>query len=182
MGHQEITLHDLNQFLDLFDELGLDVWLDGGWGVDALLGGQTRRHSDLDIVIVKPDVARLVDALRQIGFVDLHTDDRSHWNFVMGTKSGKLIDFHVIEIAEDGQVSYGSPDNPSFISQESLQATGAVATGAFGMRKVRCLSAEYQVHSHAGYQLKQTDIDDVRALSKRFGIPLLPEQEQFESR
>ncbi len=177
MRHQEITLHDLNQFLDLFDELGLDVWLDGGWGVDALLGGQTRRHSDLDILIVKPDVAMLVDALRRIGFVDLQTNDRSDWNFVMGTESGMLIDFHVIEIAEDGQVTYGSPDNPSLISQESFRATGAV-----GMRKVRCLSAEYQVHSHAGYQLKQTDIDDVRALSKRFGIPLLPEQEQFESR
>jgi hypothetical protein len=50
------------------------------------------------------------------------------------------------------------------------------------MRKVRCLSAEYQVRSHTGYQLKQKDIDDVRAFSKRSGIPLLPEQEQFESR
>lgn len=56
--------------------------------MDTLPGEQTRRHSDLDILIVKPDVARLVGALRQIGFVDLHTEDRSDWNFVMGTKSG----------------------------------------------------------------------------------------------
>jgi len=27
------------------------IWLDGGWGVDALLGQQTRLHSDLDIII-----------------------------------------------------------------------------------------------------------------------------------
>lgn len=27
------------------------VWLDGGWGVDALLGRQTRPHDDMDIVI-----------------------------------------------------------------------------------------------------------------------------------
>lgn len=88
-----------------------------------------------------------------------------------------MIDFHVIQIAEDAQVSCGSADNPSFISQQLVRVTGAA-----GMRKVRCLSAEYQVPSHTGYQLKQKDIDDVRALSKRSGIPLLPEQEQFESR
>jgi lincosamide nucleotidyltransferase A/C/D/E len=27
------------------------VWLDGGWGVDALLGAQTRAHDDLDVVM-----------------------------------------------------------------------------------------------------------------------------------
>ena len=29
----------------------IKIWLDGGWGVDALLGQQTRLHSDLDIII-----------------------------------------------------------------------------------------------------------------------------------
>jgi len=31
--------------------LGIEIWLDGGWGVDALLGEQTRPHEDLDIVV-----------------------------------------------------------------------------------------------------------------------------------
>lgn len=31
------------------------VWLDGGWGVHALLGEQTRPHRDLDLVISRPD-------------------------------------------------------------------------------------------------------------------------------
>jgi hypothetical protein len=30
---------------------GLVVWLDGGWGIDALLGRETRTHADLDLVI-----------------------------------------------------------------------------------------------------------------------------------
>lgn len=30
-------------------ELGIQIWIDGGWGVDALLGEQTRPHQDLDI-------------------------------------------------------------------------------------------------------------------------------------
>jgi hypothetical protein len=28
---------------------GIQVWLTGGWGIDALLGEQTRQHKDLDI-------------------------------------------------------------------------------------------------------------------------------------
>ena len=27
----------------------IEIWIDGGWGVDALLGTQTRPHSDVDI-------------------------------------------------------------------------------------------------------------------------------------
>ena len=29
----------------------LRVWLDGGWGVDALLGEITRPHDDVDLVV-----------------------------------------------------------------------------------------------------------------------------------
>ena len=30
---------------------GCRVWLEGGWGVDALAGRQTRAHRDLDVAI-----------------------------------------------------------------------------------------------------------------------------------
>ncbi len=46
-----MTIADVHGVLDLCDELGITVWMDGGWGVDALLGTQTRPHRDLDIVI-----------------------------------------------------------------------------------------------------------------------------------
>jgi len=31
--------------------LSIKIWVDGGWGVDALLGEQPRPHGDLDIAI-----------------------------------------------------------------------------------------------------------------------------------
>ena len=37
-----MTADKVHWFLDLFDELGIEVWIDGGWGVDALLGECTR--------------------------------------------------------------------------------------------------------------------------------------------
>jgi lincosamide nucleotidyltransferase A/C/D/E len=56
--------------LDALREAGVQAWLAGGWGVDALAGRQTRRHYDVDIVVsealsVRRAVAR---ALAAIGF------------------------------------------------------------------------------------------------------------------
>ena len=33
----------------------IDVIIDGGWGVDALLGEQTRTHDDLDVAVQHED-------------------------------------------------------------------------------------------------------------------------------
>ena len=44
---------------DLFGSHGITVWVDGGWGVDALLGRQTRPHSDLDIALRHSDIPKL---------------------------------------------------------------------------------------------------------------------------
>ena len=163
----EVTLGDLNRFLDLIDELELKIWLDGGWCVDALLGEQTRRHSDLDIVIQKRDVEKLRNGLTELGFEDIDTDDRSDWNFVMASESGKRIDFHVIELDEHGRGIYGPPEDLFIFPASALRGTGSVDG-----REVRCLTAEYEVRSHTGYPLKETDFADVYALHDRFGIPL----------
>ena len=39
-----------------FEREGLAFWIDGGWGVDALLGEQTRPHSDLDLAVKLDDL------------------------------------------------------------------------------------------------------------------------------
>jgi lincosamide nucleotidyltransferase A/C/D/E len=47
---------------------GVDVWIDGGWGVDALLGRQTREHGDLDLGVARPDLALVIELLGDVGF------------------------------------------------------------------------------------------------------------------
>ena len=42
---------DVLQALDALAADGIDVWLEGGWSVDALLERQTREHADLDVVV-----------------------------------------------------------------------------------------------------------------------------------
>jgi lincosamide nucleotidyltransferase A/C/D/E len=43
--------------LRLLDSASIDTWLDGGWGVDALLHEQTRPHKDMDVVVRVSDVS-----------------------------------------------------------------------------------------------------------------------------
>jgi len=40
---------DVVDFYRTITQLGTELWIDGGWAVDALLGEQTRPHRDLDI-------------------------------------------------------------------------------------------------------------------------------------
>ncbi|MGH0035700.1 MAG: nucleotidyltransferase domain-containing protein [Myxococcota bacterium] len=37
------------EVLETLEGAGVRAWLDGGWGVDALLGERTREHADLTI-------------------------------------------------------------------------------------------------------------------------------------
>ena len=168
-----MTIATVHWFLDRFDEADARAWLDGGWGVDALVGKQTRPHDDLDIMIPTEDSERLVDVLRQYGFDDVPTDDRVPENFVMGhTKHGR-IDFHVFELRPDGSGIYKPGIEDWEMSTEELGANGTV-----GGRKVRCLTPQYQVRSHHGYSLGETDLHDLALLRETFGIELLPEQSE----
>jgi lincosamide nucleotidyltransferase A/C/D/E len=50
------------------ETLGIKIWIDGGWGVDALLGEQTRLHEDLDIALQQKDVPKLCELLEADGY------------------------------------------------------------------------------------------------------------------
>ena len=166
-----MTADKVHWFLNLFDELGIKVWIDGGWGVDALLGECTREHQDLDIIISWEDSAVLTKALFTHGFVDIYTDDREDRNFVLGHQSHGMIDFHVVELTENGGAVYGPGEIDWIITEPELDAIGSI-----GGRQVRCLSVDYQVRSHFGYTLQDTDFADLRALQEKYGVALFPTQ------
>ena len=63
----EMTASSLVPLLELLDAAEIEHWLDGGWGVDALLKKQTRPHKDVDLVLRVADVPRLAEVLVQPG-------------------------------------------------------------------------------------------------------------------
>jgi lincosamide nucleotidyltransferase A/C/D/E len=50
-------------------EANVNAWVDGGWGVDALLEEQTRQHDDLDLVVAADSVSMIRSLLEAAGFV-----------------------------------------------------------------------------------------------------------------
>ncbi len=46
--------------LDACSDRSILVWLDGGWGVDALLGEQGRPHDDVDVVVPLDQLTDLI--------------------------------------------------------------------------------------------------------------------------
>ena len=170
----ETTIADVHWYLDLFDRLDISVWIHGGWGVDALLGGQTRVHEDLDIVIEEADAVALRAALLESDHNDISPDDTRPWNFVMGMPGERQIDFHVVVFDQSGNGIYGPPENG-----DRFPASAFTGVGWIGGRPIKCMSVEWEVTSHTGYPLKPKDLADVLALRDCFGVSLDPAHEKY---
>ena len=168
----EMTANDVLEFVQLLNQKHIDVYIDGGWGVDALLGGQTRIHSDLDIAVQHKDVAQIRALLEARGYEDVPRDDTRDCNFVLGDDEGHLIDIHSYTFDSAGNHVYGVA-----YPYESLSGTGSI-----NGRAVKCISPEWMVKFHTGYRLDENDYHDVKLLCQRFGIELPPEYEEFETR
>ncbi len=149
------------------ENLRITIWIDGGWGVDALLGEQTRPHQDLDITVQQKDVPRLRQLLQARGYKEIKLEEARPWNFVLGDENGREIDFHVIVIDPRGNGLYGPTEKG-----EAYAAASLTGTGSINGRTVRCISPEWTVRFHSGYKLKEKDFRDVSALCKKFGIEL----------
>ena len=159
--------------LDLYDELqrlGVKIWIDGGWGVDALLEKQTRLHQDLDIVIQEKDVATLRQLLESQDFREIKLEIARPHNFVLGDGKGHEIDVHVIVLDHQGNGIYGPPEKG-----EMYPAAALTGTGTINGQQVQCISLEWTIKFHSGYELKEKDFKDVSALCEKFGL-VLPEE------
>jgi putative acetyltransferase len=103
----EMTGRDAVELYKLFDQHGIPVWIDGGWGVDALLGHQTRKHDDLDIALRHSDVSALRKLLEGYGYRDMPSDGSWLCNFVLGDDHDHRIDIHSFEIDVSGKNIFG---------------------------------------------------------------------------
>lgn len=166
------------EVIRLYNELtrlGIKIWIDGGWGVDALLGKQTRSHEDIDIVIQQKDVPKVRKLLEKQGFKDVPRPDTSPWNFVLGDAEGHLVDVHAVVFDEKGNGLYGPVEKGVMYPAQSLTGNGVILGTS-----VMCTSAEFMVKFHAGYTLDGNDFQDVSALCEKFGIELPEEYQRFK--
>ena len=159
---------DVTALLKKIQEIGIEVWIDGGWAVDAVLGRQTREHNDIDIFIQKKDKEKILNLLVSNGYsevkVDFTTEDHSAWF----DKENHYIDLHFFEFIGENLLSFNNESYPSEIIS---------GKGRIGGMSVRCLTVEAQLLYHQGYEHKEKDIHDVKLLCEAFGLPI-PKQYQ----
>lgn len=167
-----MTANDVVELYRLLSRRGIDVWLDGGWGVDALLGRQTRPHADLDIALRHSDVPALRQLLIGLGYRDKPRDDTRDCNFVMRDSAGREIDIHSFELDAQGNNVFGVA-----YCAEHLTGLGQVLDCS-----VRCVPPEWMVKFHTGYPLDADDFGDVKALCDAFGIELPEEHRAYWER
>ena len=163
----EMSAAYLVELLHLLDEGAIEIWLDGGWGVDALLGRQTRKHMDVDLILRVSDVPKLRRILESKGFT--FKEGSLPNSFVLADTAGQDVDVHAVVFDQDGNGIYRMQNGEDWI----YPAEGFSGLGTVDGVRVRCLSPAIQVHCHAhGYEPAEKDFRDMELLQERYGLDL----------
>ncbi len=156
---------DVLQVIDALQGSGIAVWLDGGWGVDALVEKQTREHDDLDLVVALEQSNAVVARLRRLGYA--MTVDERPTRVVVAASGGRQIDLHTVTFDEGGGGVQRLQDGRSY----RYPPQGFTARGKVGERVLPCLTPEVQIECHLGYKPTDVDRHDVSLLIERFNLP-----------
>lgn len=158
---------------------GIPIWLSGGWGIDALLGEQTRPHKDLDAILLLDDMLPMCELLAKDGFHLKELWSENAWTldregnqtataFILQDSLGREVDVHAIRLDEQGNGIPAWAASDEFIfNSEDLSGSGRIAGFP-----VHCISAQGQVKCHLGYELPQYQVHDLERLQSKTGVPL----------
>lgn len=141
--------------LDRCDRAGVEVWIGGGWGVDALVGRQTREHRDLDLLHRHEQDAALRVILAELGYVP----ETDWWPVRLELAGPSYVDIHPVRFAADGSAVQSGLDDT-----ELVYPAEAFAHGSVGGRRVGCLSLAQQLTFHSGYEPRDVDLHDLALL------------------
>ena len=151
--------------LDLLASAGVDVWLDGGWGVEALLGRITRTHNDLDLVLALDDLARAVEVLVASGY---SVTEEELGRAVREQAEGGRVDLHPMTFDAQGNgIQVQTPTPPS--TTRLVYRSDGLVTGVILGCKVPCLSAEVQLSVRLGFERSEKHRGDAVALCAAYG-------------
>lgn len=159
MEENQVTQEQLLKVLSLLDTLKLKYWIDGGWGVDVLLGKQHRPHRDVDLDFEAEKTEQLLAALEQAGY-QITTDWRPCRIELFHPELGYL-DIHPLRLEADGSARQADLEG-GWWEFKAEWFTCAVFAG----RSVPCLSAEAQRLFHTGYEQREKDRIDMENLAR----------------
>ena len=145
---------------------GINLWIDSGWGVDALLEEEARAHNDIDLFVGKSDSEKFIEILKEKGFAEITEEYTTTSHTVWKDAKGRIIDLHIFEFNAQGYIVFeGETYSPDVFS----------GIGKIEDKTVHCIDAKNQVLFHLGYEYDKNDEHDVKLLCERFNI-LIPKE------
>ena len=171
-----VSAEEVIRLYQLLLENDIQIWLVGGWGIDALLGEHTRSHKDLDVIMLVDDVGRLRELLSHDGYEFGYLWEENLWTvdtrgaktataFVLQDAEGRELDAHAIRLDADGNGIPAWDAEGLILKREELAGEGIIAGVA-----VPCFTAEMQMACHTGYELPDKHLRDLERLHEKFGV------------
>lgn len=152
---------DAIEIISLFQSKGIGINLDGGWGIDALVGFESRAHNDIDIFIEQQNKDYAVKLLMNHRYsekvMEYTTLDHTVWQ----DDKERIIDLHIFSLNSKDDFVFEGATYPKEVFS---------GKGRIGGLEVDCITPEWQIIFHSGYELDDNDIKDVLLLCNRFNI------------
>lgn len=151
------TLEDLFFIIDILENLHITYWIDGGWGIDLLIGQQKREHRDIDIDFDAQHQEELLNKLKETGYTIL-TDWRP-CRIELYHPQRSYLDIHPLILHPDGSAKQATPYGGWYHFEANF-----FTTTPFEGKTIPCISAEAQKLFHTGYPLREKDKTDMKNL------------------
>lgn len=158
-GAAGMTLDQILGVLAAVRAVGCRFWLEGGWGVDALVSRQTRPHRDIDIDIDATFEDDVLTALQALGYA-IETDWRPN-RVELGSTGHGWVEVHPLVIDVQGNARQAALDGGRHEFPRSF-----FTVGCLGDVPVPCVSIGAQRLFHSGFQLRDVDQHDLAVLDQ----------------
>jgi lincosamide nucleotidyltransferase A/C/D/E len=165
----------IKDFLLLCESKGLYIWLMGGWGLDFLLGKQTRNHVDIDFIVNKIDYSLISEIISGFSdFIALKENEK-----IKFFKSGIRFDICFF-IERENKFYIDITENDPLIYPMPANSFPKALTGKLAGFKARVISMEAQYVLKKGYchctecngkALRKKDKQDLSIIIENLSIP-----------
>jgi 2'-5' RNA ligase len=168
--HFELT--EVLRVCRALDDGHLSYWVAGGWGLDALVGSETRHHGDLDVVLeyFREDLTTVTTLLTSLGYrrkrplggtvwfpdAEVYEDERGHHievlniNWPLLVSRGWLREATPTLETESNEVLELEEIPPLLVEQ-------CTASGVLEGTRIPVLSVSAQQLFHVGYEKRRED-------------------------
>jgi lincosamide nucleotidyltransferase A/C/D/E len=164
---RSMELEDALALCRIFEAAKLPFWVDGGWGVDALVMEQTRPHSDLDLAVFLSDLPAFERVLAKEGYTRIELNGEPDWNWVLRNASGLSVDLHGFVWDDQRNGILGDPANGEMYPSGAFDGRGRL-----GDLDVQCIAAPVALMFRNGFTPRAVDHHDVALLCDRFSLEI----------